>query len=123
MKPVRAGRLVDDLRTGYRTSIRRPRGMVCFDRSTYHYRHRQPEQGQSSQALPRTVRSSRQMWLPPHLCFAAAGTSVRLEFLFPSLEESSDGLRLRSVGEVVRVETGSQGTGFAAVSEFTRFER
>jgi hypothetical protein len=53
----------------------------------------------------------------------AAGTSVRLEFLFPSLEESSDGLRLRSVGEVVRVETGSQGTGFAAVSEFTRFER
>jgi hypothetical protein len=53
----------------------------------------------------------------------AVGTSVRLEFLFPSLEESADGLRLRSVGEVVRVESGSQGTGFAAVSEFTRFER
>lgn len=51
------------------------------------------------------------------------GTAVRLEFLFPPLEESSGGLRLRSVGEVVRVETNGQGTGFAAVSEFTRFER
>jgi len=52
-----------------------------------------------------------------------AGTTVRLEFQFPPLEESSGGLHLKSVGEVVRVETNGQGTGFAAVSEFTRFER
>jgi len=53
----------------------------------------------------------------------AVGTGVRLEFLFPPLEESAGGLRLRAVGEVVRVESASQGTGFAAVNEFTRFER
>jgi hypothetical protein len=51
------------------------------------------------------------------------GATVRLEFSFPPLEESSEGLRLRSLGEVVRIETNGQGTGFALVSEFTRFER
>jgi putative transposase len=44
MKPARARQLVDDLRTGYRISIRRACEVVCFDRSTYHYRHRRPEQ-------------------------------------------------------------------------------
>jgi len=51
------------------------------------------------------------------------GTTVRLEFLFPPLEESSGELRLRAVGQVVRVENNGHGTGFAAVNEFTRFER
>jgi len=51
------------------------------------------------------------------------GAVVRLEFSFPPLEATSVGLRLRSVGEVVRVENNGQGTGFALVSEFTRFER
>jgi len=51
------------------------------------------------------------------------GTMVRLEFSFPPLGDSAGGLRLRSVGEVVRVETNGQGTGFAALNEFTRFER
>ena len=36
--------MVDDLRTAYRTSIRRACDALCFDRSTYHYRHRRPEQ-------------------------------------------------------------------------------
>jgi putative transposase len=36
--------LVDYLRTGYRISIRRACGALRFDRSTYHYRHRRPEQ-------------------------------------------------------------------------------
>jgi putative transposase len=42
--PARARRLIDDLRTGYRISIRRACEVVCFDRSTYHYRHRRPVQ-------------------------------------------------------------------------------
>ena len=29
---------------GHRTSIRRACDALCFDRSTYHYRHRRPEQ-------------------------------------------------------------------------------
>ena len=44
IKPARARQLVDDLRTAYRTSIRRACDALCFDRSTYHYRHRRPEQ-------------------------------------------------------------------------------
>jgi putative transposase len=44
MKPARARQLVEYLRTSYRISIRRACGVVSFDRSTYHYRHRRPEQ-------------------------------------------------------------------------------
>jgi hypothetical protein len=51
------------------------------------------------------------------------GTTVRLEFQFPPLEQSSGGLHLKSVGEIVRSESNGQATGFAAVSEFIRFER
>jgi hypothetical protein len=53
----------------------------------------------------------------------AVGTTVRMEFMFPPLEENSSELRLRSVGQVVRVDNNGHGTGFAAVNEFTRFER
>jgi len=44
MKPARSRQLVEYLRTSYRISIRRACGVVCFDRSTYHYKHRRPEQ-------------------------------------------------------------------------------
>ena len=44
MKPARARQLVEYLRTSYRISIRRACGALRFDRSTYHYRHRRPEQ-------------------------------------------------------------------------------
>jgi putative transposase len=44
MKPARARQLVEYLLTSYRISIRRACGVVSFDRSTYHYRHRRPEQ-------------------------------------------------------------------------------
>ena len=44
MKPARARELVEYLRTSYRISIRRACGALRFDRSTYHYRHRRPEQ-------------------------------------------------------------------------------
>ena len=44
MKPARARQLVEYLRISYRISIRRACGVVRFDRSTYHYRHRRPEQ-------------------------------------------------------------------------------
>ena len=44
MKPARARQLVEYLQTSYRISIRRACGVVCFDRSTYHYKHRRPEQ-------------------------------------------------------------------------------
>ena len=44
MKAARARQLVEYLRTSYRISIRRACGVVSFDRSTYHYRHRRPEQ-------------------------------------------------------------------------------
>jgi putative transposase len=44
MKPARARQLVDYLRTGYRISIRRACGALRFERSSYHYRHRRPEQ-------------------------------------------------------------------------------
>ena len=44
MKPARARRLVEYLRTSYRISIRRACGALRFDRSTYHYKHRRPEQ-------------------------------------------------------------------------------
>jgi hypothetical protein len=44
LKPARARRLVDYLRTSYRISIRRACGALRFDRSTYHYKHRRPEQ-------------------------------------------------------------------------------
>jgi putative transposase len=44
MKPARARDLVEYLRTSYRISIRRACGALCFDRSTYHYKHRRPEQ-------------------------------------------------------------------------------
>ena len=44
MKPARARQLVEYLRTSYRISIRRACGVGCFDRSTYHDRHRRPEQ-------------------------------------------------------------------------------
>ena len=44
MKPARARDLVEYLRTSYRISIRRACGALRFDRSTYHYRHRRPEQ-------------------------------------------------------------------------------
>ena len=42
MKPARARQLVEYLRTSYRISIRR--ACVSFDRSTFHYKHRRPEQ-------------------------------------------------------------------------------
>lgn len=44
MKPARARQLVDYLRTSYRITIRRACGALRFDRSSYHYRHRRPEQ-------------------------------------------------------------------------------
>src|SRR3954468_6992233 len=44
MKPARARQLVDYLRTGYRISIRQACGALRFERSSYHYRHRRPEQ-------------------------------------------------------------------------------
>ena len=44
MKPARARELVEYFRTSYRISIRRACGALRFDRSTYHYRHRRPEQ-------------------------------------------------------------------------------
>ena len=44
MKPARARQLVEYLRTSYRISIRRACGVVSFDRSTFHYKHRRPEQ-------------------------------------------------------------------------------
>ena len=44
MKPARARDLVEYLRTSYRISIRCACGALRFDRSTYHYRHRRPEQ-------------------------------------------------------------------------------
>jgi putative transposase len=44
MRPARARRLVQHLCASYRISIRRACGVVCLDRSTYHYRHRRPEQ-------------------------------------------------------------------------------
>ena len=44
MRPARARQLVDYLRTGYRISIRRACSALRFDRSSYHYRHRRPEQ-------------------------------------------------------------------------------
>lgn len=44
MKPARARRLVEYLRTRYRISIRHACGVVRFDRSTYHYKHCRPEQ-------------------------------------------------------------------------------
>ena len=44
MKPARARQLVEYLRTSYRISIRRACSVVRFDRSSYHYRHRRPEQ-------------------------------------------------------------------------------
>jgi putative transposase len=44
LKPARARQLVDYLCTGYRISIRRACGALRFDRSTYHYKHRRPEQ-------------------------------------------------------------------------------
>jgi putative transposase len=47
MKPARARQLVEYLRTSYRISMRRlwrACGVVCFGRSSYHYRHRRPEQ-------------------------------------------------------------------------------
>jgi putative transposase len=44
LKPARARQLVDYLRTGYRISIRRACRAFPLDRSTYHYRHRRPEQ-------------------------------------------------------------------------------
>jgi putative transposase len=44
MKPARARKAVDYLRTSYRISIRRACRAFPLDRSTYHYRHRRPEQ-------------------------------------------------------------------------------
>jgi putative transposase len=44
MKPARARKAVDHLRTGYRISIRRACRAFPLNRSTYHYRHRRPEQ-------------------------------------------------------------------------------
>ena len=44
MKPAGARQLVEHLRTSDRISIRRACGVVRFDRSTYHYRHRRAEQ-------------------------------------------------------------------------------
>ena len=44
MKPARARKAVDYLRTSYRISIRRACRAFPLDRSTYHYRPRRPEQ-------------------------------------------------------------------------------
>jgi transposase InsO family protein len=44
LKPARARQLVEYLRTSYRISIRRACGALRFDRSSYHYKHRRPEQ-------------------------------------------------------------------------------
>ena len=44
MKPARARKAVDHLRTSYRISIRRACRAFPLNRSTFHYRHRRPEQ-------------------------------------------------------------------------------
>lgn len=44
MKPARARKLVDYLRTSYRISIRRACRAYPLDRSSYHYKSRRPEQ-------------------------------------------------------------------------------
>ena len=44
LKPARARQLVAYLLASYRISIRRACGALRFDRSSYHYKHRRPEQ-------------------------------------------------------------------------------
>jgi putative transposase len=51
VKPARARQLVEYLRASYRISIRRACGVVRFDRSTYHYRHRRPGQAALTQRV------------------------------------------------------------------------
>jgi putative transposase len=43
--------LVEYLRTSYRVSIRRACGVVRCDRSTYHYKHSDPEQASLRQRI------------------------------------------------------------------------
>ena len=44
MKPDRKRKLVDAVRGEWQVSIRRACAALEFDRSTYHYKHRRPEQ-------------------------------------------------------------------------------
>src|SRR4051794_11439148 len=73
VKPARARRLVEYLRASYRISIRRACGVVRFDRSTYHYRHRRPGQAVPHETHPRAGRGPRPVWLPAHSRPAPSG--------------------------------------------------
>ncbi len=50
--------------------------------------------------------------------YPPAGTAVALEVLLPPLEAEAHDLRLQAEGQVVRVEGGGKGSGFAAAADF-----